>query len=235
VMKEFGVKSIVFSSSATVYGLPSYLPMDESHPTGQSCTNPYGRTKYFIEEILRDLCSSDPQWKAVCLRYFNPVGAHPSGRLGEDPNGVPNNLMPFVAQVAVGRRPKLLVFGSDYDTPDGTGVRDYIHIMDLADGHVAATRYILDKEKTVNGWKAFNLGLGKGYSVLEVVSCFQSTCGRKIDVELVERRDGDIAACYSDCSLAAKELSWNAKLTLNEMCADMWRWQSMNPNGYKSS
>lgn len=235
VMKEYGVKNIVFSSSATVYGLPSCLPMDESHPTGQSCTNPYGRTKYFIEEILRDLCHSDSQWKATCLRYFNPVGAHPSGRLGEDPNGVPNNLMPFVAQVAVGRRSKLLVFGSDYDTPDGTGVRDYIHIMDLADGHVVATRHVLDGQRNVNGWKAFNLGLGRGYSVLEVVSCFESVSGRKIPVELVERRPGDVAACYSDCSLAAKELSWNAKLTLKDMCADMWRWQSMNPDGYKSA
>ncbi|KZS19294.1 UDP-glucose 4-epimerase [Daphnia magna] len=234
VMKSHQVKKLVFSSSATVYGEPQYLPINEEHVTGQKVTNPYGRTKYFIEEILRDLCTSDPEWSAICLRYFNPVGAHPSGRIGEDPAGVPCNLMPYVAQVAVGRRPKLAVYGNDYPTPDGTGIRDYIHIMDLAEGHWAATKKIL-QNGSKGSWLAYNLGLGRGYSVLDVVKCFESVSGRSIAVDFVCRRDGDVASSYSDCSLASSQLDWKASRTLTDMCTDMWRWQSINPNGYQSN
>ncbi|CAG7629747.1 unnamed protein product [Allacma fusca] len=229
VLGENNCKSIIFSSSATVYGDPQYLPLDEKHPTG-SCTNPYGKTKFIMEEIMRDVCTADPEWKAIMLRYFNPVGAHASGLIGEDPLGIPNNLMPFIAQVAVGRRKALQVFGNDYDTPDGTGVRDYIHVMDLAVGHVAAVRRA--KEDSFKGWKAFNLGTGKGNSVLQMVAAFEAAAGNKIAYDIVPRRSGDIATSYADCSLAATELKWTAKKTIADMCADTWRWQSGNPKGF---
>uniref|UniRef100_A0A182Y1V0 UDP-glucose 4-epimerase n=1 Tax=Anopheles stephensi TaxID=30069 RepID=A0A182Y1V0_ANOST len=224
-----GVFKIVYSSSATVYGEPQKLPLTESHPTG-SCTNPYGKSKYFTEEIMKDLCESDPRWTVVSLRYFNPVGAHKSGRIGEDPNGEPNNLMPYISQVAVGRRECLRVFGNNYDTPDGTGVRDYIHIVDLAEGHVKA----IDKLAggTISGFCVYNLGTGRGYSVLEVVKAFSKASGREVKYEIVDRRAGDVAASYADVSLAAKELGWTAKRGLDEMCEDTWNWQKNNPNGF---
>uniref|UniRef100_A0A182QFI6 UDP-glucose 4-epimerase n=1 Tax=Anopheles farauti TaxID=69004 RepID=A0A182QFI6_9DIPT len=224
-----GVFKIVYSSSATVYGEPQKLPLTESHPTG-SCTNPYGKSKYFTEEIMKDLCESDPRWTVVSLRYFNPVGAHKSGRIGEDPNGEPNNLMPYISQVAVGRRDHLRVFGSNYDTPDGTGVRDYIHIVDLAEGHVKA----IDKLAggSISGFCVYNLGTGRGYSVLEVVKAFSKASGREVKYEIVDRRAGDVAASYADVSLAAKELGWTAKRGLDEMCEDTWNWQKNNPNGF---
>lgn len=215
VMMELGIKKIVFSSSATVYGDPEYLPLDENHPTGK-CTNPYGKTKYFMEEIMKDVCAANDDWGCLLLRYFNPVGAHPSGDIGEDPQGVPNNLMPYIAQVAVGRREKLTIYGHDYDTPDGTGVRDYIHIMDVADGHVAAVKYILQPECL--GVKIFNLGTGSGASVLEVVRAFEKASGRDIPYEMADRRPGDVPSSYATCDLAEKEFGWKAKLTLYDMC-----------------
>jgi UDP-glucose 4-epimerase len=226
-MLQAGVRNLVFSSSATVYGDPASLPIREDFPT--SATNPYGRSKLMIEEMLRDLHVSDPGWNIALLRYFNPVGAHPSGLIGEDPAGIPNNLMPFIAQVAVGRRDKLNVFGSDYDTPDGTGVRDYIHVMDLADGHVKALEW-LDRAA---GVKAFNLGTGQGYSVLEMLHAFEKASGKPVPYELVARRPGDVASCYADPALAKGELGWEAVLGLDSMCADAWRWQMQNPQGYK--
>lgn len=226
-MLQAGVRNLVFSSSATVYGDPASLPIREDFPT--SATNPYGRSKLMIEEMLRDLHVSDPGWNIALLRYFNPVGAHPSGLIGEDPAGIPNNLMPFIAQVAVGRRDKLNVFGSDYDTPDGTGVRDYIHVMDLADGHVKALEW-LDRAA---GVQAFNLGTGQGYSVLEMLRAFERACGKTLAYELVPRRPGDVASCYADPALARSELGWEAALGLEAMCADAWRWQMQNPQGYK--
>lgn len=236
VMKEYNVKRIVFSSSATVYGTPQYLPIDENHPTGQGCTNPYGKTKYFVEEILKDLCKSDEEWKVISLRYFNPVGAHPSGLIGEDPLDTPNNLMPYIAQVAIGKREYVTVFGTDYDTPDGTGVRDYIHIEDLASGHIAALRKLLgNSEKSVkeeNGWVAFNLGTGKGHSVLEVISAFEKASNKPIKYSKAGRRQGDIPSSYADAKKAREELGWSATKTLFNMCEDMWRWQSQNPNGF---
>jgi len=225
-MDECGVKTLVFSSSATVYGNPQTLPITEAAPL--SATNPYGRTKLVIEDMLRDLYRSDPAWRMALLRYFNPVGAHPSGLVGEDPSGIPNNLLPFVAQVAVGRRTHLRVMGNDYDTPDGTGVRDYIHVMDLASGHVKALRY-LDGGP---GCVAINLGTGRGHSVLEMVVAFEQASGRPVPYHVVSRRDGDIAACYADASLAANLLGWSAERDLAAMCADAWRWQMNNPNGY---
>ena len=228
VMKEFNVKNIVFSSSATVYGSPSRLPIDEAHPAGQ-CSNPYGKTKYFIEEIIRDVCSSDSSWNAILLRYFNPVGAHSSGQIGEAPRGVPNNLMPYILQVLVGKRPQLSVYGNDYDTPDGTGVRDYIHVVDLSQGHLAALRKI----EARCGLKVYNLGTGQGYSVLELVSAMEKASGKKIPYQIAERRGGDIAACYADPGLASKELGWMAKMGIDKFCADSWRWQNDNPNGYE--
>lgn len=225
-MAETGVKRLVFSSSATVYGEPATVPIREGFPTG--ATNPYGRSKLMIEEILRDLAASDPEWRVALLRYFNPVGAHESGLIGEDPRGVPNNLMPFVAQVAVGRRECLNVFGGDYPTPDGTGVRDYIHVVDLAKGHVDALRYLADHA----GATPINLGTGKGYSVLELVAAFGKACGREIPFEIVARRPGDIACCYADASLAERLLGWKASRGLTAMCEDTWRWQSRNPHGY---
>lgn len=226
VMAEHAVRNIVFSSSATVYGDPSSVPIREDFPLGP--TNPYGRTKWMIEEILRDLHTSDPSWNMVLLRYFNPIGAHGSGRIGEDPQGIPNNLLPFIAQVAVQRLPELKVFGNDYPTPDGTGVRDYIHVVDLARGHLAALRCLLAR----GGVKVYNLGTGRGYSVLEIVKAFEQASGRKIPYSVVGRREGDIATCYADPSSANRELGWRAEYGIDVMCSDTWRWQSGNPEGY---
>lgn len=226
VMTEQEVKVLVFSSSATVYGDPASVPIREDFPL--SCTNPYGRTKLMIEEILRDLHRADPTWRIGLLRYFNPVGAHPSGRIGEDPGGIPNNLMPYIAQVAVGTLGELAVFGGDYPTPDGTGVRDYIHVVDLALGHLRALEKLVDTP----GVLTCNLGTGRGYSVLDMVRAFETACGRAIPFRIVDRRSGDIAQCYADPSLARRELGWQATRDLREMCADSWRWQSANPQGY---
>jgi UDP-glucose 4-epimerase len=226
VMEESGVKAIVFSSSATVYGDPATVPITEDFPL--AATNPYGRTKLFIEEILRDHCAAEPAWRAVLLRYFNPVGAHPSGRIGEDPLGLPNNLMPYMMQVAVGKLAELQVFGDDYDTPDGTGVRDYIHVVDLALGHVAA----IERLDALPGCTAINLGTGRGYSVLEMVTAARDVSGREIPYRVVGRRAGDIATCYADPSCAAEVLGWRATRGIAEMCADHWRWQEANPEGY---
>jgi UDP-glucose 4-epimerase len=225
-MADAGVRNLVFSSSATVYGDPASVPIREDFPVG--ATNPYGRSKLFIEEILRDLHVSDPRWNIALLRYFNPVGAHESGRIGEDPNGIPNNLMPYIAQVAVGRLQRLRVFGDDYPTPDGTGVRDYIHVVDLARGHLAA----LHKLQAAPGVVTYNLGTGRGYSVLEVIAAFERASGRPIPYDIVERRPGDIACCYADPSLAREELGWSAEYDLERMVVDAWRWQSQNPDGY---
>ncbi len=227
VMAERGVRNLVFSSSATVYGDPHTVPIREDFPTGGT-TNPYGTSKLMIEHILRDLRVSDPEWRIAILRYFNPVGAHSSGLIGEDPNGIPNNLMPFIAQVAVGRRDFLRVFGNDYPTPDGTGVRDYIHVVDLAKGHLAALKYLAANE----GLLTVNLGTGRGYSVLEVAAAFGRVSGKNIAYEIVDRRPGDVACCYADPEMAARVLNWRAGLGIEEMCADAWRWQSMNPAGY---
>jgi UDP-glucose 4-epimerase len=226
VMQQRGIKRFVFSSSATVYGDPQTLPIPESAPL--QATNPYGQTKLMGEQMLRDLQAAEPTWQTAVLRYFNPVGAHPSGRIGEDPRGTPNNLMPYVAQVAVGRRERLQVFGNDYDTPDGTGVRDYIHVEDLAEGHVAALRQLFDR----SGSLTVNLGTGRGHSVLEVVRAYATASGRDVPYTVVPRRPGDIAACYADPSLARQLLGWAARLDLPRMCEDSWRWQSMNPNGF---
>jgi len=231
VMSDFNVKRIVFSSSATVYGIPQQLPIKEDHPTGQGCTNPYGKTKYFVEEILKDVCTSDPDWKVILLRYFNPVGAHESGKIGEDPSGVPNNLMPYISQVAVGQRDHLKIYGADYPTPDGTGVRDYIHITDLAVGHLKALKKLEDPGWT--GWKAYNLGTGQGYSVLEMVKAFSEASGRQINYEIVSRREGDVAASYADASLARLELNWVPTKDINDMCKDTWNWQIKNPKGFQ--
>ena len=222
-----GVRRIVFSSSATVYGDPTSVPIREDAKTG--ATNPYGRTKWFIEYILQDLAQADPRWSVGNLRYFNPVGAHPSGRIGEDPQGIPNNLMPFVAQVAVGRRERLGVFGGDWPTADGTGVRDYIHVVDLAQGHLAALRRVFD----VPGFWTVNLGTGSGTSVLQMVAAFERASGRPVPYTIGPRRAGDIASCYADPSQAERLLGWRAKLDVDAMCADGWRWQSTNPNGYR--
>jgi len=228
VMAENGCKSIVFSSSATVYGDPATTPIKENFPL--SATNPYGRSKLMVEEILRDLHVADSSWKIVLLRYFNPVGAHESGMIGEDPNGIPNNLMPFIAQTAVGKREKLSVFGNDYDTPDGTGVRDYIHVVDLAEGHLKA----LEKMSDLKGVLTVNLGTGRGYSVLEMVKAFEKASGQEVPYVIAPRRSGDIAKCYADPSYAKEVLGWEAKRGIDEMCADTWRWQSQNPDGYGS-
>ncbi|WP_144550395.1 UDP-glucose 4-epimerase GalE [Bacillus sp. X1(2014)] len=228
VMKEFGVKNMVFSSSATVYGKPERVPISEDFPL--SATNPYGRTKLMLEEILRDLFMADSSWSIALLRYFNPIGAHESGRIGEDPSGVPNNLMPFITQVAVGKLKELQVFGSDYPTVDGSGVRDYIHVVDLALGHVKALERVLSSK----GVDAFNLGTGRGYSVLEIVIAFENAAGVKIPYKIVERRPGDVSVCYADPSKAKKELGWTAARGIEDMCRDSWRWQKMNPNGYET-
>lgn len=230
VMQENDIKRLIFSSSATVYGDPEELPLRETSRTGVGITNPYGRTKYMIEEILKDLAASDPTWQITSLRYFNPIGAHPSGTIGEDPEGVPNNLLPYIARVAVGKLDKLKVFGDDYDTPDGTGVRDYIHVVDLAKGHVAALQNLKPSKQI----QVYNLGTGQGASVLQALKAFEKAAGRKIPHEIVARRPGDIAACYADVSKAKKDLNWQARKTLEAACADTWRWQSQNPDGYKA-
>ena len=227
VMDRMGVKNIVFSSSATVYGSPEIIPITEECPKGE-CTNPYGWTKSMMEQIMSDVQKAKSDWNVVLLRYVNPVGAHESGRIGEDPKGIPNNLMPYISQVAVGKLEKLGVFGDDYDTPDGTGVRDYIHVVDLAIGHVKAIDYIL----TNPGLDVINLGTGVGYSVLDMVKAFSKACGKEIPYEIKPRRAGDIAMCYADPKKAKEVLGWEAKRGLDEMCADTWRWQSQNPNGY---
>lgn len=230
-MEEVGLRNLVFSSSATVYGEPASVPIDESFPL--SAVNPYGRTKLVIEDMLRDLGVADSRWNAVLLRYFNPAGAHKSGLIGEDPSDIPNNLMPFVSQVAVGKLEKLSVFGSDYPTHDGTGVRDYIHVVDLAKGHLAALRKIQTQSDL--GVQAYNLGTGNGYSVLDMVEAFKQASGKDIPYQLVDRRPGDAAICYADPGCAAKELGWKAELGLEEMTADAWRWQSNNPTGYRGA
>lgn len=226
-MRKNGCKNIIFSSSATVYGDPAFIPITEECPKG-SPTNPYGWTKSMLEQILTDLHTPDPEWNVILLRYFNPIGAHKSGLIGEDPKGIPNNLLPYVAQVAIGKLKCVGVFGNDYDTPDGTGVRDYIHVVDLAKGHVKA----INKIKENPGVKIYNLGTGNGYSVLDVIKAFSKACGHDVPYEIKPRRAGDIATCYADASLAKKELGWEAEYGIDEMCADSWKWQSMNPNGY---
>jgi len=228
-MRSHGTKRFVFSSSATVYGQPERLPIVEDSPL--SATNPYGQTKLMAEQILRDLGAAEAGWQTACLRYFNPVGAHESGSIGEDPRGMPNNLMPYVAQVAVGRRPRLLVYGDDYPTPDGTGVRDYIHVMDLAEGHVAALRRLLDAP----GSFTVNLGTGAGHSVLEVIRTYERASRRPVPYELAPRRPGDVAACYADPRRAGELLGWHAKRSLDTMCADSWRWQRLNPEGFSTT
>ncbi len=227
VMRNHGVKNIVFSSSATVYGDPAQIPITENCPKGQP-TNPYGWTKSMLEQVLTDIHTSDPEWNVILLRYFNPIGAHKSGLIGEDPKGIPNNLVPYVAQVAVGKREALGVFGNDYDTPDGTGVRDYIHVVDLAAGHVKA----IEKLRQNPGVEIYNLGTGNGYSVLQVVAAFEKACGHAIPYEIKPRREGDIATCYCDPEKAKNDLGWVAKYGIDEMCEDSWRWQSTNPDGY---
>lgn len=228
VMRKHGCKNIIFSSSATVYGDPAMIPITEECPKGY-CTNPYGQTKWMLEEVLKDVHYADPEWNVVLLRYFNPIGAHPSGKIGEDPNGIPNNLMPYITQVAVGKREELGVFGNDYDTPDGTGVRDYIHVCDLAAGHVCALKAI---ERNC-GLAVYNLGTGHGYSVLDVVKAFEKANGIKIRYSIKPRRAGDIATCYCNPAKAKAELGWEAHYGIEEMCRDSWNWQKNNPNGYE--
>jgi UDP-glucose 4-epimerase len=227
VMQEKGVKKLIFSSSATVYGDAEKLPWSETTPTGVGITHPYGQTKHMIEQILRDQVIADPSWMITTLRYFNPIGAHESGEMGEDPQNIPNNLMPYIAQVAVGKRDKLHIFGGDYDTADGTGVRDYIHVVDLAKGHVAALEHLGEGEM-----KVYNLGTGSGVSVLEAVQAYEKASGQNIPYEIVKRRAGDLAQYYADASKAKLELGWQTEKTLEQACADSWRWQSQNPNGY---
>ena len=227
VMRKHGCKNIIFSSSATVYGSPAFVPITEECPKGK-CTNPYGWTKSMLEQILTDIQHADPEWNVVLLRYFNPIGAHKSGLIGENPNGIPNNLMPYVTQVAVGKREKLTVFGNDYKTHDGTGVRDYIHVVDLAKGHVCAVKKLAEN----CGCKTYNLGTGIGYSVLDIVKNFEEATGVKVPYVIGPRRPGDIDECYSSASLAEKELGWKAENGIREMCEDSWRWQKNNPNGY---
>ena len=228
VMRKHNVKNIIFSSSATVYGDPAQIPITEECPKGQ-CTNPYGWTKSMLEQVLTDIQKADPEWNVMLLRYFNPIGAHKSGTIGENPNGIPNNLMPYITQVAVGKLKELGVFGNDYDTPDGTGVRDYIHVVDLAKGHVKALKKIEENP----GLAIYNLGTGKGYSVLDIVKNFEAATGVKIPYVIKPRRAGDIATCYCDASKAEKELDWKAENGIREMCEDSWRWQSNNPQGYE--
>ena len=228
VMRKHNVKNIIFSSSATVYGNPAFIPITEECPKGQ-ITNPYGQTKGMLEQILMDMQKADSAWNVILLRYFNPIGAHKSGTIGENPNGIPNNLMPYITQVAVGKLKELGVFGNDYDTPDGTGVRDYIHVVDLARGHVKA----IEKIRQNPGTEIYNLGTGMGYSVLDIVKNFEEASGVKIPYVIKERRAGDIATCYSDASKAEKELGWKAQYGIKEMCEDSWRWQKNNPNGYE--
>ena len=226
-MRKYGVKTIVFSSSATVYGVPKSVPIREDFPL--STTNPYGETKLMIERILKDVCVSDPEWSVSILRYFNPIGAHKSGLIGEDPNGIPNNLLPYIAQVGIGKRDHLSVFGNDYPTPDGTGIRDYIHVVDLANAHLKA----LDLAATVKGIDYFNIGTGTGYSVLDIVKAYEEATGLTIKYEIVDRRPGDIAECFADPTKAYEKLGWKAEYGIKTMCEDLARWQSMNPNGYE--
>ena len=228
VMREHDCKSIIFSSSATVYGDPDSLPLTEASPK-KPATNPYGWTKWMIEQILSDLTVADPEWNVVLLRYFNPIGAHPTGLMGEDPKGIPNNLLPYVAQTAIGKRSEVHVFGNDYDTPDGTGVRDYIHVCDLAAGHAAALAWMNGR----NGVEIFNLGTGKGTSVLEIINAFSRACGKDVPYVIDPRRPGDVTANYADCSKAKTEMGWEAKYDIDDMCRDSWNWQSHNPNGYE--
>ena len=228
VMRNKGCKNIVFSSSATVYGMKNVSPLKETMKTGGT-TNPYGTTKYMIEIILEDIYKSDNEWNVTLLRYFNPIGAHESGRIGENPSGIPNNLMPYITQVAIGKRPFLSVYGNDYDTPDGTCIRDYIHVVDLADGHVKAVNNILDGKK---GVQIFNLGTGKGYSVLDIVKAFSKAYGKELPYKIAPRRPGDLAVCFSDPTKAKEVLGWEAKRGIDDMCRDSWNWQSKNPNGY---
>lgn len=227
-MERHAIKQLIFSSSATVYGTPSELPLKETSRVGSDITNPYGQSKFMIEQIITDFARAHTDYSMTILRYFNPIGAHESGKIGEDPNGIPNNLLPYVAQVAVGKLEKVSVFGNDYDTPDGTGVRDYIHVVDLARGHVAALK---NNQAGVN---IYNLGTGRGVSVLEVIEAFSVACRQNIPYEIKPRRDGDIAACYADSSKAEKELGWKAEFDIKKACEDTWRWQSQNPNGYKA-
>ena len=229
VMRNHGVKKIIFSSSATVYGDPAFVPITEDCPKGK-ITNPYGQTKSMLEQILTDLHTADPEWSVILLRYFNPVGAHKSGLIGEDPAGIPNNLTPYITQVAVGKLKEVGVFGNDYDTPDGTGVRDYIHVVDLAIGHVKAVDKLAQSEPDV---RIYNLGTGKGFSVLQMIEAFSKACRKQIPYAIKPRRPGDIAECYADAALAKKELGWEAERGIDEMCEDSWRWQSNNPNGYR--
>lgn len=228
IMREFGVKNIVFSSSATVYGKPETVPIKEDFPL--SATNPYGKTKLMLEDILRDLYQADSSWNIILLRYFNPIGAHKSGTIGEDPQGIPNNLIPYITQTAVGKLETVGVFGNDYDTPDGSGVRDYIHVVDLAEGHVKAVEKLAGQP----GIRTYNLGTGIGYSVFDMIKAFSQVCGKEIPYVIKPRRPGDIAVCYADASLAKEELDWSAKRGLDEMCEDAWRWQENNPMGYRS-
>ena len=228
-MRAHGCKNIIFSSSATVYGDPAEIPITENCPKG-TCTNPYGWTKWMQEQILTDIHTADPEWNIILLRYFNPIGAHKSGLIGEDPKGIPNNLLPYVAQVAIGKLPEINVFGNDYDTPDGTGVRDYIHVVDLARGHVKAIERFAKKD----GVFICNLGTGHGYSVLDVIHAFEKACGKELPYVIRERRPGDIATCYSSPAKAEKELGWTAEFDLEDMCRDSWNWQQKNPNGYNS-
>ncbi len=230
VMRQHGCRNIVFSSSATVYGDPAFVPITEECPKGTP-TNPYGWTKSMLEQILMDLHTADPAWNVTLLRYFNPIGAHPSGLIGEDPKGIPNNLVPYIAQVAVGKLPSLGIFGNDYNTPDGTGVRDYIHVVDLAVGHVKA----IEQMKREGGVHIYNLGTGHGYSVLDVLHAYEKACGKKLDYVIKPRRAGDIDACYADPQKAERELGWKAERGIEEMCADSWRWQSRNPDGYRTA
>lgn len=230
-MKEHGVWKFVFSSSATVYGLPQKLPIKEDHPVGTGITNPYGRTKFFIEEMIRDLCKAEKRMNAVLLRYFNPIGAHKSGKIGEDPQGIPNNLVPYILQVAIGRRTHLNVFGDNYNTSDGTGVRDYIHVIDLAVGHVAA----LKKLDENCGCKVYNLGTGRGYSVLEMIKAVEKASGKPVPYKIAPCREGDVASMFADPSLAEKELNWKAERGLDEMCEDSWKWQVQNPHGFNTA
>ena len=229
VMKQVGMKNIIFSSSATVYTADNEMPLRETSRTG-NCTNPYGWTKYMIEQILSGVANADKEWSVVLLRYFNPIGAHASGRIGEDPRGIPNNLMPYITQTAIGRREKLGVFGNDYDTPDGTGVRDYIHVVDLAKGHVAAVKYVLENK----GCEVFNLGTGTGYSVLDMVNSFMKVNNVNVPYVITDRRPGDIATCYANPEKSAEKLGWRAEKTLDDMCRDSWNWQKNNPNGFEA-
>lgn len=228
LMKEYDCKKMIFSSSATVYGAPKTVPIKEDFPL--HTTNPYGTTKLMLEQILTDFCKADPDWHVILLRYFNPIGAHESGLIGESPNGIPNNLMPYITQVAIGKLPYLRVFGDDYDTPDGTGVRDYIHVVDLAIGHVKALKKIQEK----SGVSIYNLGTGVGYSVLDVLHAFEKACGKEIPYQIKPRRAGDIATCYCNAEKAKNELGWVAERGIDKMCEDSWRWQTMNPNGYEA-